>query len=259
MLIAAALLTAYWALLYALQRLVLFPAPPVSRAGPDPGSGIEPIWLDAEGARSEAWFLPAAGSAAAPVILFAHGNAELIDDWPAEFEPVRAWGVSVLLVEYPGYGRSPGKPSQRAITRAFAAAHDWASRQARIDSQRIIGYGRSVGGGAVCALAGERALAALVLESSFASVRQHARSFGMPGFLVRDPFDNLACVRAFRGPILLLHGERDRLIPVRNARMLHAAAPGSELHLLPCGHNDCPRPWKLLGEFLARNGLLSPP
>jgi fermentation-respiration switch protein FrsA (DUF1100 family) len=73
---------------------------------------------------------------------------------------------------------------------------------------------------------------------------------------VRDPFDNLAALRRFRGPILLLHGQRDDLIDKRQAEELQRAAPHAELHLLPCGHNDCPRPWPLLEAFLRAHHLL---
>jgi fermentation-respiration switch protein FrsA (DUF1100 family) len=57
-------------------------------------------------------------------------------------------------------------------------------------------------------------------------------------------------VRAFQGPILLLHGDRDQSIPVAHARALQAAAAHAELHVLPCGHNDCAQPWELLEKFL---------
>jgi len=163
----------------------------------------------------------------------------------------------VLLVEYPGYGRCSGAPTQASITRALVAAYDWAVSRPTIDPGRVIGYGRSLGGGAVCALARERRLAALVLESTFTSVRSLAASlFGVPGFLVRDPFDNLGCVRAFEGPVLVLHGERDEVIPVEHARRLHEAAAASELHLAPCGHNDCARPWAVIEAFLVARQLL---
>jgi fermentation-respiration switch protein FrsA (DUF1100 family) len=86
-----------------------------------------------------------------------------------------------------------------------------------------------------------------------------AQSLGLPWFLVRDPFDNLAALGAFAGPVLIVHGERDAMIPVANARALHAAAKGSRLWLEPgCGHNDCPRPWATLHEFLVDKALLGP-
>jgi fermentation-respiration switch protein FrsA (DUF1100 family) len=87
-------------------------------------------------------------------------------------------------------------------------------------------------------------------------VRRLARSFGLPGFLVRDPFDNLDTLRAYPGPVLIMHGERDEIIPAAHAAALHAAAPNSRLALAPCGHNDCQRPWPLLRDFLLENGLL---
>jgi uncharacterized protein len=102
-------------------------------------------------------------------------------------------------------------------------------------------------------------LAALVLESTFTSVRTLARGFGLPAFLVRDSFDNLAVVRAFGGPLLRLHGERDEVIPVAEAEVLRGAAREGELHRFPCGHNDCPRPDALVERFLAAHGLLPGP
>jgi fermentation-respiration switch protein FrsA (DUF1100 family) len=163
----------------------------------------------------------------------------------------------VLLVEYPGYGRSSGIPSERSITGAFRAAYDRALADPRVDPERIVGWGRSLGGGAICALARERELAAIVLESTFTSIRAQARALGLPGILVRDPFDNLALVRGYGGPLLLLHGEHDTSIPVDQARELHAASPDSELHVLGCGHNDCPRPWEVGLRFLRSRGVLS--
>ena len=216
-------------------------------AGPD---------RDAE-PRSEALLLAAEPreGAPTPLLLYAHGNGELIDYWAGdEFEPLRAAGVSVLLVEYPGYGRSSGSPSQASIAQSMVAAFDWAVAQPGVDRARVVGYGRSLGGGAVCALARERPLAALVLESTFTSVRALAAElFHLPGFLVLDPFDNLAAVSTFEGPILVLHGERDEMIPFEHARRLHAANRRSQLHLLPCGHNDCARPWELIERFLLAN------
>jgi fermentation-respiration switch protein FrsA (DUF1100 family) len=252
---------AYWTLLFFLQRPALFPGSRAAdgRAVLDRAGG-EQIWLEPPGGRVEAWLLPASESeqGRSPLVVYAHGNGELIDDWADAFAPLREWGFAVLLVEYPGYGRSAGQPSQASITAAMVAAYDRVASRPEVDPARIVGYGRSLGGGAVCALSRERPLAALVLESTFASVRRIAQGFGLPGFLVRDPFDNDRAVRVFAGPILLVHGERDEVVPARHAAVLHAAAPRSLLHLVACGHNDCPRPWDALRGFLAEHGLLAP-
>jgi pimeloyl-ACP methyl ester carboxylesterase len=250
----------YLALACAMQRSVLYPAPPAP-ASPERLAaipGAEQIWLESGARKSEAWLLPPlrASERPATLVVFAHGYGELIDDWGDAFAPLRLWGAAVLLVEYPGYGRSAGTPSQSSILAAMERAYDSVRTRGGIDPSRIVAYGRSLGGGAACALARERSVAALVLESTFTSVRPLARGFGLPGFLVRDPFDNLAALRAYPGPVLIIHGERDELIPPEHAAALHAAAPRSRLELLPCGHNDCPRPWGLLRAFLLEHGLL---
>ena len=256
LLLAAGALAA-WALVR-LQRAVIFPGSaatlPIGELAREGGVSV---WLEHAGGRSETWWLPARpGPAVGPSVVYAHGNGELIDHWLTEWEPLRSAGVSVLLVEYPGYGRSPGAASERSIGAAMRAAYDWLVRQPGVDPRSVVGYGRSLGGGAVCLLARDRALAALVLESTFTSVRDVARAFGLPGFLLADAFESLEVVRGFRGPLLILHGEHDEVIPVAHAETLHAAAPGSELHRFACGHNDCPRPWPVLRHFFEAQRLL---
>jgi fermentation-respiration switch protein FrsA (DUF1100 family) len=248
-----------------LQRRLMFPAP--EGAWPDLTAnvaGLERWRLGGEGeAGVEALYLPPApllGSPGlgepAPAVIFAHGNGELADFWAEPFQEVREWGMAVLLVEFPGYGRSGGKPSQRSITEAMVAAYDALAARPEVDSSRIVGHGRSMGGGAICALAERRQLVALVLESTFTGIRPLALRMGVPGFLVLDPFDNLVVVSRFEGPILLLHGRRDGIIPPSHAERLQAAAKDSTLHWLSCGHNDCPPAWPWIKPFLEERGIL---
>lgn len=242
------------AMVYAAQRSVLFPAPPVTE-GSLP-RWVEIVRLPHAGGNVDAIFLPATGDAERtadgqrPLVMFFHGNAELAEYWIGEFEAPRTWGWSVLLVEYPGYGRSAGTASERSITETTRAAHRWAQADPRVDAARIVVYGRSLGGGAAARLAADASLPALILESSFTSVRPLAARMGVPGFLVRDPFDNVAALREYRGRLLVIHGRDDTLIPVSHGRALAATVPGAELHELPCGHNDCPRPWAIIERFL---------
>ncbi len=262
-LLAAVLLT-WVAAVWSLQRSVLFPRPPAPSVSPAAGrSDVEIVRLGSDGV--EAWFLPPTGpgiggggnaAGTGPALIFTHGNGELIDYWLDPFERVRAWGVGVLLVEYPGYGRSGGMPSEASIVRTMADAWDHLAGRPEVDPGRIIAWGRSLGGGAACGLVARRRVAALILESSFTSVGPLGRRYGLFGPLVRDPFDNLEAVKAYDGPVLVLHGERDGIIPAQHGRELAAAADDSELHLFPCGHNDCPTPWSEVREFLDRRGLL---
>ena len=250
--IVVGLAAVYLAVVFFAQRAIIFPVP--AGAATAVPAGIETFSLAGRDGPVEAWLLrPTAGNERpAPLLLFTHGNGELIDDWAGEFAPPRAAGFAVLLVEYPGYGRSAGAPSEAAIAAAVLAAYDWARDAPDIDPRRIVAYGRSLGGGPACLLAARRPIAGLILESSFTSVPALARRSLIPGFLVRDRFDNLAALQSYRGPLLVLHGTLDDIIPVDHGRRLAGSVPEAELELLPCGHNDCPRAWARILAFLGR-------
>jgi len=231
---------------------------------PDEPTELETIWLDTHGGRTETWFIPPATQSVArtsyPVVIFAHGNAELIDFWVQELSPLRRLGVGLLLVEYPGYGRSQGRPSQDSITEVFVAAYDGIVKKPQVDPEGIILMGRSIGGGAACQLAAQRPAAALILMSTFTSAKSFAPKYLVPGFLVRDPFDNLAVVRNFTGPVLLVHGQHDEIIPFSHSKRLQQTARHARLIAYQCGHNDCPPRWDIfwkdLEAFLHESGLL---
>ena len=252
----------YLGLAFALQRSVLFPRPPRPDHSPAEGRNDVDVARLGPGRQVEAWYLPPTGESdrrPSPAIVFTHGNGELIDYWLDEFDLLRASGLGVFLVEYPGYGRSGGSPSEASIARTMGDAYDYLVARTDVDPERIIAYGRSVGGGAAGALIRQRTVAALVLESSFTSVRQMARRHGLFGPLVRDPFDTLDAVGDFEGPVLVIHGRDDRLIPARHGQALAERARDGELVWLDCGHNDCPRPWKEVLSFLRRHGIVEDP
>lgn len=244
---------------WAIQRYVTFPTPPASawNAAARSAVGGEQVWLDADGDRVEAWLLPAGRGAAvaAPLVIYAHGNGELIDMRATDFGPLRDAGYAVLQVEFPGYGRSAGSPSERSVTAALVAAYDWAVATRRFDARRIVGYGRSLGGGAIAQLAARRPLAALVLESTFRNLEDVVMAYGVPRWLLINHFDTAAVLRDFPGPVLVLHGTQDRVFPSAEGRGLAAVARRATLHLENCGHADCPAQWELVLGFLARNGV----
>ena len=256
---------AYCCLLFLLQRQMMFPrglieSPPDMKTDiPD----LEKIWLNTSFGKTEAWFLPPVrnGDAApAPVAIFAHGNAELIDFWPEEFRPFTHLGIGVLLVEYPGYGRSAGTPSHHSIAETFVAAYDHLSRRADVDASRMILIGRSIGGGAVCQLAAKRPSAALILMSTFVSARSFAAKYLVPGFFVQDPFDNQAVVRDYPNPVLIIHGKRDEMIPHAHGTSLCKAAKHCTMITYDCGHNDCPPDqdifWRDIEQFLRQAKII---
>jgi fermentation-respiration switch protein FrsA (DUF1100 family) len=267
LLLALAGYVAYAALVFFAQRSLIFPGQHMRGASEPPRhlEGFVQTWLKTSAGRVEAWFVPARPDAtdAAPALLFAHGNYELIDQWPELLAGARELGLSVMLVEYPGYGRSEGSPSERGIAEALAAAHDWLSARDDVDADRIVAFGRSLGSGAVCTLVGKRKLAAIVLQSPFTSISQFARARMLPAFLVRDPFDNEAALRKYDGPVLVLHGEHDDVVPYAHGQRLARVADNARLVTYSCAHNDCPPDWDVMWNdvrgFLSEHQVLTAP
>jgi fermentation-respiration switch protein FrsA (DUF1100 family) len=240
-------------------------APVLSPRLPPLPEGVERVAIATPSGRLEALYLApryVEEGSRAPAILFAHGNAELIEDWPSWFERVRDAELAVLIVGYPGYGRSDGVPSGASVRSALLAAYDWLVARPEIDSQRIIGYGRSLGGGVMSTLIGKRPLAALILSSTFTSLRPFASRMLLPSFLLREPFDSLDAVRRFEGPLLVVHGRRDELVPYAHGQALARAARNGKLLSFDAMHNDCPPDAATyapqLAAFLREHGLIGP-
>lgn len=255
----------YCGLLFVMQRQVLFPrfmiGPPLNESPGIPG--VEKTFLQTGSGKVEAWYMPPVSGFShrpLPAVIFAHGNGELIDFWPEEMIGFTKLGAGVLLVEYPGYGRSEGAPSQNSITDTFVAAYDFITAKKDIDVSRIIFAGRSIGGGALCALAEKRPPAALILISTFTSVRSFASNYFVPGFMIRDPFDNLKTVEAYKGPVLIIHGKQDEIIPFSHGIALSKAALNCKMIAYDCGHNDCPPDpalfWSDIENFLIKSGII---
>jgi uncharacterized protein len=96
--------------------------------------------------------------------------------------------------------------------------------------------------------------------SAFKSVGSMALKFGVPGCFVRDPFDNLKTVRSYDGPVLVMHGKHDDIIPYSHGMALSQASPDGRLISYDCAHNDCPPSWEVFYQdivtFLTENGIL---
>jgi uncharacterized protein len=248
--------------LYFSQGSLIYPGrlDNVAAAAPLEG-GAELLQLATAYGRSEALFLPAHTAGSRPLVIFAHGNGEVIDYWTEGLDSFRERGIGVLLVEYPGYGRSTGTPSEASIGATLVAAYDRIVSDARVDRAHIVGFGQSLGGGAICLLAHRRPLAALILQSTFTSLDIFASAYRAPAFLLRDHFRSIETVRAFAGPVLVIHGNHDPVIPWQQGSLLAAAARRSTFRLYDCGHL-CWDPqhlpfWKDATPFLRAAGILS--
>jgi fermentation-respiration switch protein FrsA (DUF1100 family) len=266
--ITAALLlyAGFLCLLYFSQDSMIYPGTKnLVESAPPAAAGMEIIRLPTAAGNVEALFLPATDAPTAlpkPLVIYAHGNGEVTDFWVTALDGFRERGIGVLLVEYPGYGRSTGTPSERSIRIAMDAAYDRMAGDPRVDRTRILGFGQSLGGGAICLLAKDRPLRALILESTFPSLDIFVGRYWAPSFLLRDHFNSLATVSDFARPILVIHGRQDQLIPWQQGQRLAAAAAHATFRLYDCGHG-CWDPehlpfWQDALPFLRNAGMLDP-
>jgi fermentation-respiration switch protein FrsA (DUF1100 family) len=250
--LAAAIYIAYCVQLWSVQRRMMFPGAQMGAVADSsdwPANARQLKLGDAQ--RVRAIWLPANAGASASTIVFFHGNAEFAHQSVAAMSRLVGGSRNLLSLEYPGYAGAPGEPTLASIRDASLIAYDWLLGQPGVDPQRIVVVGRSVGGGPAAELSRHRPLAALVLVSTFTSIADMARSLYAPSFLIRDPFDNRSAVAAFAGPALILHGQRDDVIPYAYGVALGKASPRAEFVALPCAHNDCALDGAALRDALA--------
>jgi len=230
-------------LLYTQQDRMMFPRDMLSAPTPEAAipRSVERLWIEPEpGVRVEAWLLraPVGLDGRAPAVVMMHGNAELIDECTGDAVRWNLRGRHVLLCEYRGYGRSTGRPSQKGIVGDAAAFYDLLAARPDVDPSNILVHGRSLGAAVAAQLAVVRPAAGIVLESPFRSATSFAARFGVPPFLVKNPFRTTRALRSTPAPVIILHSAEDEIIPISHARALKRARPDATLVELTGGHNS---------------------
>jgi uncharacterized protein len=253
----------YAALMFGMQTRILFPASSTRHHAFNTSlpEGSELVEIPASFGKVRAIYWHGAGGAVSgPAVLYVHGNFERVQDSFSLVQPLVARGICVLQLEFPGYDGAEGYPTFNSINEAADVAFDWLAHRPEIDSHQILAMGYSMGGGAAGELTRHRPVRALILLSTYSSLADIAGRYGLPDFLVRFPYDNIARVREFAGPIFIEHGRRDEVIPYALGRRLADAAPHAEFITLECGHADCQFDRSVFAErlpqWLAANGIV---
>lgn len=234
----AALAAGYLALaggLFLAQRALIYPAPHGPGGRP---AGFAPVTYEtADGLALTAGYRPA--QAGRPTILYFHGNGA---DWQSSAVATGRLvpqGYGVLAAEYRGYRGNPGRPSEHGLYADGRAALAFLRRRG-VEPSAVVIVGNSIGSGVAVQMAREHPVGALVLVSPFASLSQVvAEQFPwLPtALLLRDRFENIDKIGAIDAPVLILHGDADRLIPPAHARALAARQPAAELAIVAgAGH-----------------------
>jgi fermentation-respiration switch protein FrsA (DUF1100 family) len=231
------------------DRLIFLPPP--SSYGPElEGLVLLPTAVG-DTAAAQLSRTPGAGTA----VLFTHGNAEDVGHLQDFAAAYAALGVTVLTLEYPGYGLSTGEPSEPGAYAAADAALSYLEEQGFAPG-RVVLHGRSLGGAVAVDLASRRPVAGMILESTFTSAFQVMLPIGgLPG----DRFRSLAKLPRVHCPALVIHGTRDEVIPFRHGVRLFEALPPDRTKawwVEGAGHNDLfwvagSRYWQEIASFLS--------
>lgn len=178
----------------------------------------------ADGVNIHGWYLPHPKPRA--TLLFFHGNAGNISHRLESLQIFHQLDLNVLIIDYRGYGRSEGKPDEQGTYRDAEAAWDWLTTEQHIPPDKIIIFGRSLGGGIAAWLAARREPGAVILESTFTSIPDMAAVLYpyLPRWLARIHYANIEQVPSIGSPIWIGHSRDDELIPYTQGERLYAAA-----------------------------------
>jgi len=203
--------------------------------------GAQEIWVTTEdGVKVHGlWWDEPAG---APVVLFFHGNAQDVFQWSPVHDELAPLECRMLLMDYPGYGKSEGEPSEKALYSDGRAALQWL-RDNGVDDGDIVVFGKSLGGAVACGVCPGLTLRGLVLESTFTSLLAVSKDLfpfmqgELPG---EDVYHSAARIKDIHCPVLVVHGDADALIPVSEGLELFEAAnePKELVIVRGAGHND---------------------
>ena len=213
------------ALMYVFQRSLMYFPDPVRRAPAASGlpQAEEVALASSDGERLVAWHVPPRGDRA--VVIYFQGNAGGLDLRAGRFAWLIGDGTGLVALCYRGYGGSSGSPNEPGLIDDARAAYDFAV--ARYPGRRIVLWGESLGTGVAVALASERKVAGVMLEAPFTSaadVGAAAYPFLPVRWVMKDPFRSDLRIGKIAAPILIQHGERDRVVPIAFGERLFALA-----------------------------------
>jgi uncharacterized protein len=245
LLIALLVIVGLLALMWLTQRsLVYFPGPGPVLGAASVLPGAEDVELiTSDGVRLGAWFVPASGKATGITVLVCNGNAGDRSYRAGLARGLTRAGHAVLLFDYRGFGGNRGTPTETGLRADARAALDHLASRPGLDPARIVYFGESLGAAVAAQLATERPPYALVLRSPFTTLadvgRFHYPYLPVVDALLQDRYRTVDALQRARAPVLVVAGDRDRVVPLHLSRRLYDGLPGSgRFAVLPGDHND---------------------
>ena len=192
------------------------------------GLAYEDVRLEtADGVTIDAWYVPRTDSPYA--LLFLHGNSDNLSDIVPTLRFFHRMGLNTLAIDYRGYGRSGGSPSERGTLLDAEAAWNHLLADRGFSGDHVVVLGRSLGGAVAAWLASRHRPAGVVLESTFSDLPTLARQqypYLPVGLLLRHRYPTIERIPSIEAPILVVHSRDDEVIPFAHAERLLAAIPG---------------------------------
>jgi len=216
---------------------------------PDPA--IEEVTFPSGDDQIHAWYLPRAGSN--EVLLICHGSGGNLSYRGKSLLRFReALGCSVMIFDYPGYGKSTGKPSEEGCYASAEAALKFLAEVKKVPVERVIIYGESLGGGIATEIAQRHLMRALVLLKTFTAlpdVGQRQYRWLPVKWIMRNRFDSITKIGSVKSPVFVSGAIQDELVPFEMSKQLYDAAPSPKefFAISEGGHNE-----RVDDEFMAR-------
>jgi uncharacterized protein len=229
-------------LLYFAQRSILYPIPEKTRTSPAAAGFAEAeehILSTRDGEKLVAWHVPPREGK--PVIIFFHGNGDILAWRVPWFREMIADGAGLIAVSFRGYAGSSGRPTEAGLLKDAEAAYAFAIQ--RYSPERIVVWGYSLGTGPAVALAARQRIAKLILEAPYTSIADVAAAafpLAPVRWFMHDQFHSDQWIANVTAPVLFMHGERDRTIPIRFGERLYELArePKQMVRFPEGGHDD---------------------
>jgi fermentation-respiration switch protein FrsA (DUF1100 family) len=189
--------------------------------------------------RLNGWFFSVPG--AAQTLLFFHGNAGNISHRLEKIALLRELGLNVFIIDYRGYGRSEGTPSEIGFYRDAAAAYEYLIEERRLTESQVLLYGESIGGAVAVDLASRKEVRALITEETFSSVKDMLPRVlpWVPLFLLKSKFDSVSKIKNVHCPKLIIQSLDDEIVPYAfGEKLFEAAGPPKQFLKIQGGHNS---------------------
>ncbi|MFH1655972.1 MAG: alpha/beta hydrolase [Candidatus Omnitrophota bacterium] len=225
---------------YIEMRSIFYPMKAIEATPKDIGLDYEDIYFKVEdGVTLNGWLVK--NPKAKATILVFHGNAGNISHRLEKISILNQIGLNVFIIDYRGYGRSQGRPSEEGIYKDARAAYDYLATLKGINKDKIVSFGSSIGGAVAIDLAVNRDVACLVVDSSLTSAKDMGKRFYpyIPSFLFQTKFNSIDKVKTIKSAKIFIHSINDEIVPFEfGQRLYDAASQPKEFFKILGGHNS---------------------